>query len=97
MDKNTSNDYEKKEVVSTDLLTEVLRKGAQELLAKAIEAEVNEFMKRYESFTDKNGHHGIVRNGYLPEREIQTGIGSIPVKVPRVRDKRKDVCEQQHL
>ena len=90
MDKNTSNQPEKKEVITTDLLTEVLKKGAIELLAKAIEAEVSEFMKRYESLRDEDGHHSIVRNGYLPEREIQTGIGQIPVKVSRVRDKRKE-------
>jgi len=79
-----SNEYEKKEIISTDLLTEVLRKGVQELLAKAIEAGVSEFMKRYDTLLDENGHHSIVRNGYLPERTIQTGIGQIPVNVPRV-------------
>jgi len=89
MDKNTSNQLEKKDVISIDLLTEVLKKGAQESLAKAIEAEVSEFLKNYESLRDEQGRHLIVRNGYLPERNIQTGLGSIPVKVPRVRDKRK--------
>ncbi len=88
MIKNTSTQGEKKESITTDLITEVLKKGAQELLTKAIEAEVSEFLKNYESLHDDQGHRVIVRNGYLPERTIQTGIGPIPVKVPRVRDKR---------
>jgi putative transposase len=90
MEKNTSNQPEKKEVITTDLLTEVLKQGAQELLTKAIEAEVSEFIKRYESLCDEEGHHFIVRNGYLPEREIQTGMGQVSVTMPRIRDKRKE-------
>jgi transposase-like protein len=37
------------------------------------------------------GQREVVRNGYLREREIQTGLGAISVKVPRVRDKRKQI------
>src|SRR5208282_5862167 len=72
-----------------DALTAVLRDGARKMLAVALEKEVNLFLKEYEQFLDAQGHREVVRNGYLPEREIQTGVGAINVKVPRVKDKRK--------
>jgi len=75
----------KKPVVIDDLLTETLRAGARQLLAAAIEAEVAEFLESHNSHEKAR----FVRNGYLPEREIQTGIGQVAVKVPRVRDRSK--------
>jgi transposase-like protein len=71
----------------SDPLTEVLRRGAQQLLAQAVEAEVATLLALYADRRDNQGRKAIVRNGYLPEREVQTGIGSVPVKVPRVRDR----------
>jgi transposase-like protein len=73
--------------VPEDVLTEVLREGAQKLLAEAIAAEVAEFLARYQALRTAEGQQRVVRNGRLPEREIQTGLGSIPVCVPRVRDR----------
>ena len=70
-----------------DALTEILREGAQQLLAQAIETEVAEFLDRYREVRDDAGRRRMVRNGYLPERTIQTGIGEVPVKAPRVRDR----------
>jgi putative transposase len=70
-----------------DALTEVLRQGARKLLMEAVEAEIDMFLERYKECKTDAGHAQVVRNGYLPEREIQTGIGSIPVKVPRTRDR----------
>jgi putative transposase len=70
-----------------DALTEVLRSGAQELLRSAIEAEVAEFLARHGELKEGPGRQRVVRNGYLPEREIQTGIGAVKVKAPRVRDR----------
>jgi putative transposase len=72
-----------------DPVTEVLRRGAQQLLAQAIEAEVEAFLANYQGLTLDNGHRRVVRNGYLPEREIQTGIGPVAVKMPKVRDRGK--------
>ncbi len=57
------------------------------MLADAIEAEVSALLAHHVDFCDTQGHRYVVRNGYLPEREIQTGIGSVEVKVPRVRDR----------
>ena len=70
-----------------DPLTELLRNGAQRLIAEAVEAELHELLNQYIGFRNNYGHVQIVRNGYLPEREIQTGIGPVKVKVPKIRDK----------
>ena len=72
---------------SSDPLTEILRNGARKLLAEAIEAEVEAFLAEFRQERDEQGRRRVVRNGYLPEREIQTGIGGVPLKVPRVRDR----------
>lgn len=69
-----------------DALTDVLRCGAQQLLMQAVEAEVQAFLTSHQDKRLANGHHQIIRNGYLPERSIQTGIGDIAVHVPRTRD-----------
>jgi len=76
-----------------DPLTEVLREGARKMLALAIEAEVEEFISQYHTLKDEGGRRAIVRNGYPGERDILTGLGSIPVSVPRVRDRRKEVSQ----
>lgn len=68
-------------------LEETLKKGARLLLQQAIENEVNEFLQTHKAHKDKNGKRQIVRNGYLPERTIQTGMGPIDIKQPRVRDR----------
>lgn len=76
---------------SDDPLTEVLRAGARELLAQAIEAEVAAHIAAHADLTDAEGRRRIVRHGYLPERAVQTGIGAVRVKVPRVRDRVPEV------
>ena len=81
---------EKPEAITTDLLTDILRKGSQRLLAAAVEAEIEAHIEHYRHFTDDQGRQRIIRNGYNPEREIQTGIGQIKVKVPRSRDRQPD-------
>lgn len=70
------------------VLEEILQEGARKLLQAAIEHEVMEYMDRYQHIIDENGHRLAVRNGYLPEREILTGLGPISVKQPRVDDRR---------
>ena len=78
--------FKKPETV-TDLLTEVIRQGAQKLLAAAVNAEVEEFLSQHTNQRIAEGKARFVRNGHLPEREIQTGIGNVLVQVPRVRDR----------
>ena len=70
-----------------DALTEVLREGATKLIAEAVQAELEELLEQYEGQEDEQGRQRLVRNGYLPQREVQTGIGGIPVRIPRVRDR----------
>ncbi len=70
-----------------DPLTEVLRIGARRLLADAVEAEVSAFIAEHADLVDEAGRRRVVRHGYLPEREVQTGIGAIAVRRPRVRDR----------
>jgi putative transposase len=68
-------------------LTEMLRTGARDLIQAAVQAELQEFMAQHESRRLVNGRAAVVRNGYQPEREIQTGIGPVSVQVPKVRAK----------
>jgi putative transposase len=70
---------------TSDPITEVLRRGARKLLAAALETEVEAFLAAYGDVHDERGHRAVVRNGHLPERQVQTGLGSVPVKQPRVR------------
>ena len=77
-------------ISTEDPLTEVLRLGARRLLAEAIEAEVSAFIADYADLVDEAGRRRVVRHGYLPEREVQTGIGGISVRRPRVRDRAPD-------
>lgn len=70
-----------------DALTEVLRQGARKLLQQAVEAEVAEAIAQFAELKDEQGRQRVVRNGYLPARTIQTGIGKVPVRAPRVRDR----------
>jgi transposase-like protein len=71
-----------------DVLTDLLRDGARRLLAEAIEAEVAAWIDAHAHLKDAGGRQQVVRNGHLPERAIQTGIGEIEVRQPRVRDRR---------
>jgi transposase-like protein len=71
-----------------DVLTELLRDGARRLLAEAIEAEVAAWIDDHAHLKDHTGRQQVVRNGHLPERTIQTGLGEIEVRQPRVHDRR---------
>ena len=88
MKKDTVIPLKKPEHIAEDPLMEILRKGAREMLKVALEAEVDSFLARFEEVKDASGKRMVTRNGYLPERTIQTGLGDIPVKAPRVTDRR---------
>ena len=88
MEENTVVAFRNPSNFQDDPLTEVLRAGARELLAQAVEAEVAEFLEGHATLVDDRGRRRIVRNGHLPERLIQTGIGPVDVRQPRVRDRR---------
>ena len=75
------------EVKSTDPLTDLLRAGARDLIAQAVEAELQTLLEHHAQRKLPDGRQAIVRNGFLPERTIQTGIGDVEIKVPKVRDR----------
>jgi transposase-like protein len=70
-----------------DHLTEILRQGCRGILQEALEVEVETFIEHYKHLKDEQGRQRIIRNGYLPEREIQTGVGQVAARVPRSRDR----------
>lgn len=70
-----------------DPITDILRAGARQLLAAALEAEIEQFLEQYQGQTDDQGCQRIVRNGHGEEREIQTGLGQVAVRAPRARDR----------
>jgi transposase-like protein len=77
-----------------DPISDILRQGARNLLAQALETEIDIFLNQYKDLRDENGLQRIVRNGFLPERQIQTGIGPVPVDVPRIRDRQQQKLER---
>ena len=77
-----------RDLTAGDVLTEILRTGAQKMLRAAIEKEVAEYIDGRSEILDDDGRRLVVRNGSLPEREILTGVGPVTVSQPRVRDKR---------
>jgi len=68
-------------------LEELIRRGARELIQKAIEVEVQELLGQYGNVKMLGGQRAVVRNGYLPAREVLTAIGNVEVRVPKVRDR----------
>jgi transposase-like protein len=73
-----------------DVLTELLRCGAQRMLAEAVEQEVAEYIAAHAHERDADGHRQVVRNGHMPPRWILTGLGPVEAVRPRVNDKRID-------
>jgi putative transposase len=80
--------------VADDPLLVVLREGARRMLSCAIEVEVDGFIAACAEVVDDRGRRRVVRNGHAPERELQTGIGPIAVRRPKVRDRGPDGSER---
>ena len=94
MPKATENLISFPQESSESCLDQILRDGAREMLGRAIEDEVAVFVGARSQLVDENGHRLVVRNGHLPERSIQTPMGEIPIKQPRVRD-RRDIGDRE--
>ena len=86
MKKNNVIDLSGRETF-TDSLTELLRTGARQLIEQAVETELTDFMGQFSGRLLNDGKAAVVRNGHHPQREIQTGIGPVTVKIPKVRAK----------
>jgi transposase-like protein len=68
-------------------LEDMLRQGARQLIQQAIEAELADLLDEYANVRTLDGRKAVVRNGYLPGREILTAVGPVAVQVPKVRDR----------
>jgi putative transposase len=88
MAESTSTTIEFPALGARDVLTDILRQGAQQMLAAAIEAEVAQWIDDHAELTDENGHRRVVRNGYHNPRKTITGLGQLEIEQPRVHDRR---------
>jgi len=86
MNKHNVVELQDREILS-DPLTELLREGAMQLIHQTVEAELQDLLAQHAGRRTPDGKAGVVRNGYLPMREIQTGIGPVTVQIPKVRSK----------
>ena len=87
MTSNTITQLTDSQGFSPDPLTDLLRSGARRLIGQAVEVELAVLLEAYASEKADDCRARLVRHGHLPEREGITGIGAVPVKVPRVRDR----------
>src|SRR3954453_15695138 len=72
------------------LLDEIVRDGARAMLAAALQSEVAAYIEAHAEQLDEHGRRLVVRNGFHDPREVATAAGSVPVRAPRVNDKRVD-------
>ena len=76
--------------VGGSLLDEIVRDGARQMLAAALQAEVAAYVEAHAGEVDGQGRRLVVRNGYHQPREVTTAAGAVAVSQPRVNDKRTD-------
>ena len=89
MSKITAKATATREISETrTFLDEIVRQGAQQMLRASLENEVQEYVARMMHLRDEDGRREVVRNGYLPERDVVTGVGPVRIEQPRVRDRR---------
>ncbi len=69
-----------------DPITELIRQGARDLIAQAVEAELQQLLTQHQEST-VDGKQAIVRNSFLPERSLQTGVGDVEIRITKVRDR----------
>jgi putative transposase len=81
--------------VGGSLLDELARDGARQMLAAALLAEVAAYVEAHQHEVDEQGHRLVVRNGFHDPREVATAAGAVPVRAPRVNDKRIDEATGQ--
>ena len=79
------------------LLDEIVRDGARQMLAAALQVEVAAYIEAFADELDGAGRRLVVRNGHHEPREVTTAAGAIPVRAPRVNDKRVDPVTGQRL
>ncbi|WP_252917814.1 IS256 family transposase, partial [Mycolicibacterium smegmatis] len=87
---DTEDANDKASGAGRSLLDEIVRDGARQMLAAALQAEVAAYVAQFADQLDENGHRLVVRNGYHQPREVLTAAGAVQVKAPRVNDRRVD-------
>ena len=87
MDEGITSGLKIEETNSQDLLERLARNGARSALQAALEEEVDQFLQKFMHFRNDKGHRMAVRNGYMPERTILSGIGPLAIRQPRVDDR----------
>lgn len=86
MDKSTLQTVTQPDAES-DPLHELIRQGARQLISEAVEVELEALLGAYADRQTEDGRRAVVRNGHLPERTVQTGVGDVSIQVPKVRDR----------
>ena len=87
MSKSNLHALSQPEVATNDPLHELIQQGARDLIAQAIETELDSLLKQHKDLKAPDGRKAVVRNGHLPKRTVQTGVGDVEVQVPKVRDR----------
>lgn len=87
MSKSNLHALSQPEVANNDPLHDLIRQGARDLIARAVETELEGLLSQHADVTTPEGRQAVVRNGHLPKRTIQTGVGDVDVQVPKVRDR----------
>jgi len=83
-----AGEEESEEIVLT--LDQLAREGARRMIAAALRAEADEYLARFSDELDENGHRLVVGNGRARERKVTVGSGTVPIRAPRVNDRRVD-------
>ena len=81
-----SKNEEKTTVETVDWLENIVRESARKMIAAALEDEVDQFIQQHLNRKDEKGHRLVVRNGYMPERQIMAACGNITIRQPRTDD-----------
>ena len=71
-----------------DTLDALAREGARRMIAAALRAEADAYVEQFSEEVDEHGHRLVVRNGRAREWKVTVGSGTIPIRAPRVNDKR---------
>jgi transposase-like protein len=82
---------------SGSLLDQIVRDGARQMLAAALQTEVAAYIEAHADQVDEAGHRLVVRNGHHTEREVTTAAGAVSVRAPRVNDKRIDEVSGERM
>jgi hypothetical protein len=83
--------------LGSSLLDEIVRDGARQMLAAALQAEVAAYVEQFTDEVDEAGRRLVVRNGYHAEREVTTAAGAVAVRQPRINDKRIDLVTGERV